>query len=249
MSDLERELRELGREVEFPPTPDLATEVRRRIAAEPAPRSFPLRRPLVLGLALLAVAVGATLAVPQARTAILEWLGLRGVTIERTPTQPTAPREAKLGLGERVSLDEAQRRLDFPVLVPSTGGLEEVREVRFDPSVSGGQVGFVYRSDGDVRALLTQFRASLDEQFIHKAAGPDTEVERVAVKGQTGFWLEGAPHEFFYVTRDGEPRPETLRLAGNTLLWEAGDRTLRLEGDFTKTEALAIARSMRPAGS
>ena len=100
-----------------------------------------------------------------------------------------------------------------PFSCPAPGGLEDVREVRFDPSVSGGQVGFVYRSDGDVRALLTQFRASLDERFIHKAAGPDTEVERVAVKGQTGFWLEGAPHEFFYVTREGEPRPETLRLA------------------------------------
>ena len=38
--DLERELRELGSRVEYPPTPDLARAVRRRLeeAEQPAPR-------------------------------------------------------------------------------------------------------------------------------------------------------------------------------------------------------------------
>jgi hypothetical protein len=34
-------------------------------------------------------------------------------------------------------------------------------------------------------------------------------------------------------------------LAGNTLVWQAGEQTLRLEGQLPKEEALRIAESMR----
>jgi hypothetical protein len=37
---------------------------------------------------------------------------------------------------------------------------------------------------------------------------------------------------------------EQVRLAGNVLLWERGTRTLRLEADVSKAEALAIAASV-----
>jgi hypothetical protein len=36
---------------------------------------------------------------------------------------------------------------------------------------------------------------------------------------------------------------EQVRLAGNVLLWERGTRTLRLEADISKEEALRIAES------
>jgi uncharacterized protein DUF4367 len=35
-----------------------------------------------------------------------------------------------------------------------------------------------------------------------------------------------------------------VRLAGNTLLWERGALTLRLEADINEEEALKIARSV-----
>jgi hypothetical protein len=38
---------------------------------------------------------------------------------------------------------------------------------------------------------------------------------------------------------------ERIRLARNTLLWEHGPLTLRLEGDLSLAEALRIARSFR----
>ena len=38
---------------------------------------------------------------------------------------------------------------------------------------------------------------------------------------------------------------ERIRLARNTLLWEHGPLTLRLEGDLTLPEALEFARSFR----
>jgi hypothetical protein len=246
MPELELQLRELGARIAYPETPDLARAVRRRLAA-PRRRAFPARRALVLGFALLAVAIGAVMAVPPARTAILEWLGLRGATIERVPTQPTAPppEQADLGLGERVTLAEARRRAGFRLLRPRLSGLADPDEIYFSSLTTGGQVGFVDRADGRVRSLLTEFQGVLNPDFIQKSAGPETTIARVQVIGEPGYWLAGKPHEFVYTDENGQPFFETLRLAGNTLLWEHGDLLFRLEGDLTRAEALRIARSLR----
>ncbi len=203
---------------------------------------------IVLALAVLAVAIGAVMAVPPARTAVLEWLGLRGVRIERTPTSPPPGRatrglpEVELSLGDRVTLPEARRRARYQVLLPPRS-LGDPDAVYFDPTGPGGQVSFVYREGDQIRLLASEFRAGVDEEFIQKSAGPGTRIESVAVNGSRGWWLEGEPHEFFYVDRaTNEVRPETLRLATNTLLWVSGGRTLRIEGkDLTRDQAIRIA--------
>ena len=251
MPELERELRDLGAAVAFPPTPDVAAAVRRRVeAAEPARRGFGFRRGLVVALAVLVVAVGAVMAVPTARTAILEWLGLRGVTIERVPTTPTATPTVSevddLGLGRPVAVDEARRRVAYPLAVPPEE-LGRPDGVYFSEEAPGGQVAFVYLDDEDeIRVLFSEFRAGLDADFISKTAGPETEIEPVTVDGAPGWWLAGEPHEFVYLDREtGKVRLETLRLAGNTLLWQRGELTLRLEGDLSREEALRIAEGVR----
>src|SRR5437867_1441669 len=60
-----------------------------------------------------------------------------------------------------------------------------------------------------------------------------------------GFWLAGEPHQFFYRDPSGNFQADTLRLAGNTLLWEEGGITHRLEAQVSKDEALRIASSVR----
>ena len=54
-------------------------------------------------------------------------------------------------------------------------------------------------------------------------------------------------HEFFYLDADGEPQPDTARLAANTLLWERDGVTYRLESALDRDAALAIARQLTPA--
>lgn len=247
MTELERQLLALGRGLDAPQAPDLWPAVQARLAAGPVPQRFRKRRALVLAFAVLAAAVAAAFAVPPARTAILDWLGLRGVRIERVPERPRAPIGADLGLGRPVSLAEARRLAGYRVLVPSLTGFERPSEVWFGPSLPGGQVAFVYRRSDprDPRILLTQFRAEPGFQYIGKLAGPGTRIEPVTVNGEPGYWLEGEPHAFLFVDPQGRTRDETLRLAGNTLLWQHGALTLRLEGAGTKAEALAIARTMR----
>jgi hypothetical protein len=65
------------------------------------------------------------------------------------------------------------------------------------------------------------------------------------VAGQPGYWFSGEPHFFTYLDATGQFRDEQTRLAGNTLIWQRGDLTLRIEGQITRQEALAIAESMR----
>ena len=241
MSELELALLALGRELDWPSEPNLEPAVRRRLVAAPARRRLPARRTLAFAAAVLAVAVGAVMAVPQTRAAVLDLFGLRGVSIERVETLPPVPKAApRLLLGERISLDEARERVDFDVVVPDALG--EPDEVWWQGSPPGGMVSFVYGSSTEPRALVTEFRGTVREVVFKKAAA-GTRIEPVEVDGQPGYWLSGEPHVFSYFDRRGEFRQELVRLAGNTLLWERGALTMRLEASISKAEALAIARS------
>jgi hypothetical protein len=244
MPELELALVELGRSIDFPPTPDLAARVRERIAAEQPPRrSFlPARRTLVIALAVAAVAIGALMAVPGTRAAILEFFGIRGVAIEQVETLPTVPKTADLNLGEPVTLDGARELADFDVVVPEALG--DPDEVYFSDFPPGGMVSFVYGSSEEPRALFTQFQATVRDTFLKKME-VTTDVEFVDVDRQPGVFLSGAPHVFGYIDADGQFREETLRLVGNVLLWERAPLTLRLEADIPLDEALRIARSVR----
>src|SRR4029453_17979453 len=102
MPDLDVALRELGRQVEFPSTPDIASSVRGRLE-----RRRPWSRPLAIALAVLVVAIGAVLAVPPARTAVLDGLGLRHVSIVLVAQLPPTDPIARLDLGRETSLEKA----------------------------------------------------------------------------------------------------------------------------------------------
>jgi hypothetical protein len=229
MPELDAVLRELGRHVEFPPTPNLAPAVRRRLGER---RSW--RRPLALALAALVVAIGASLAVPAARTAILDWLGLRGAHIVRVQKLPPAPVIGNLDLGRAVTLDEARRRAPW-LLVPD----EAPDGVYISTAIPGGKVSLLWGTPTSVRLLLTEFRGR--EAYIEKLIEPNSNVEPVNV-GDSGAWLE-EPHVLFFLDRKGRVRENTARLVGKTLLWQQGDVTLRLEGKLSKKEAIRIARS------
>jgi hypothetical protein len=222
MPELDVALRELGRQVEFPPTPDLASAIRGRLER---PRRW--RRPVAIALAVLVVAVGAVLAVPPARTAILDWLGLRGVSIVRVDELPPTPAVERLELGRKITPQEAPLWLRVPDDEPDT------------IYMGNGTVSLLWGTPERVRLLLTEFRG---EAFIEKLIEPGTRVERVTVNGEAGAWLE-EPHVVFFEDLRGRVRRSTGRLAGKTLLWQHGEVTLRLEGDLSKEEALRIART------
>ena len=70
-------------------------------------------------------------------------------------------------------------------------------------------------------------------------------VRSVTVGGEPGFFFSGEPHFFSYQDSTGQFREEQTRLAGNTLIWQRGELTLRLEGNLSAGQAVRIAESMR----
>jgi hypothetical protein len=235
MSDLRRELDLLRREVDFPPTPDIAGAVRRRLEAPRRRRTRPQRR-LALTLAAALVLLAALMAaVPGARDSVLDLFGLRGATVEVRPELPE--REVSgLQLGDRVPLADARSRASFSVLVPGALGAPEA--VYLSRRIPGGEVTLVYRRGG---LLISQFRGDLDPDYVGKIVSQASGLER----SDGRIWIEGAPHFFFYRAPDGGLREHTLRLAGNVLLLERGRLLVRIEGAPTQRRALEIAQTLR----
>jgi hypothetical protein len=237
MSEIETRLAEL--DVEWPPAPDVAARVRARVESEPRSRRF--RPAWAVALAILVLG-GGVAAVPSARSAVLRWLGIEGVRIERVPSNPTpAPSPSPaLDLGERIPLAPG-------TLVPQALGPPDAVY-----AAAGNLVTLLYRprdglpeaAQSGAGALLSQFQGRTNAQFIRKFAGPDTTIERVEVDGEPGYWIAGEPHGLLYEDPTGDIREAPTRLAGPTLVWRHGDRTLRLEADVPKSRALAIARSV-----
>src|SRR5437764_6044135 len=143
MPELESALRALGAQIEFPATPDLASGLRGRLGR---PRGW--RRPLIIALAALVVVVGAILAVPPARTAVFDRLGLRGVAIPRVDELPPAPHARTLDLGRLVSLDEARARAPWLVVPDNTPDAAYLKR---------GSVTLLWGTPRKARLLLSEF--------------------------------------------------------------------------------------------
>jgi hypothetical protein len=256
--ELEAALTDLGERLAYPRPTRLAAAVRARLN-EPRPRRWwdavlSPRYAFAPALAtLLLIVVISLAAVPSVRGAAEEFLRLRGIDIfQTTATSAPAMSPALPFPGQRVSLEEARGRAPF-LRVPADTRLGTPDQVYIDQTQAGDRVTLVYVTradipvsrDAGVSAVVVVFRAQIDESLFAKVAVPGTRVEEVTVNGGRGFWLEGAPHQFFYRDAAGNPTPETLRLAGNTLLWEQGGVTFRLEAQVTRDEALRIAGSFR----
>ena len=240
MTELERHLIALGAEVEFPPTPDIAGAARRRLAERaPVLPFWQRRRTLVVALAFVALAVATALAVPPARTAILRFFGLEGANVRLVDELPRVGAYAAITYGERVTLAEARRRVDHAVLAPAALGATDA--VYADTARPGEPVTLVYRSNDAPRLLVTQFSG---EPLIEKVGeAGQTQVEPVHVRGERGLWIHGPPHVVFFRDDSGRLSSDEARTAGNTLLWQRGGLTIRMEMNATKGRALALARS------
>jgi hypothetical protein len=241
VSDLELTLKRIGSDLEWPQTPGFRVDLAPRPARARRSRRG-LRRPLAIALAALALTgASAVAAIPGARDAVLDFLGLRSVTVERVPRLPQPAPGADLGLGERTTLAAAGARVGFEPLIPRTLGDPE--SVWIGDQVPGGQLGLVYHGG---KLLLTEFVGAINRPFMQKFIGAGTQVERVRVDGEHGLWIGRGPHEFAYDDADGQVRFETLRLAGPTLLLRRGRVLLRIEGARSKADAIRIARAAAP---
>jgi hypothetical protein len=82
------------------------------------------------------------------------------------------------------------------------------------------------------------------ERFVKKLGASGTRVEDVDVDGGRGLFVTGDEHYVMYLNDRFEVDDEQTYLAGDVLLWNRGDLLLRLEGEFSRDEALELAESV-----
>jgi hypothetical protein len=256
--DLEQQLVELGRGLEWPATPRFQVErllpVRGVAARRRGMPSIP-RWALAAAAALVIVAI-ALAAYPPSRTAIAEWIDLH-VNIQKVQTLPSptplpsGTLGSRLGLGLPFTLEDAQRQVKWPIEIPSDLGPPDAVYVRTLPA--GGEVTLVYAhasgipvaGETGVAVLVTEVRGKIRGDYFAKQLGQDTTLEQVTVRGRPGYWLAGSPHTVMFQDANGDPVPDTLRLATNTLMYDSGDGTItRIEAYTTRERAIQIANSL-----
>lgn len=261
--ELEATLSDVGERLAYPRPTRLADAVGARLREPRSGRWWEALRspryafvPVFATLAVLALAV--LVALPEARAAATEFLRLRGIVIFQAPaiaTPSASPVPRASFAGALMTLDEARRGADFTVRAPTDPRLGAPDEVYRGTSPNGTHdvITLVYSSragipvsrEKGVSALVVEFRGRVDETLFGKVAAAGTRIEDLIVNGGKGFWIEGEPHLFFYRDDAGVVWNETLRLAGNTLLWEQDGVTYRLEAQVTREDALRIAASFR----
>jgi hypothetical protein len=267
-ADLATALTELGSRLDFPePGDGFVASVMGRV--EPMGRSTAgggrvialrgrgaRRRPVwALAAAAVVVLVLAATAVlvasPSARRAVADLLGVGGVRVEQTAGPLPSPRFEGFHLGRRVSLGEARALSSFPVVVPAGMAPDEVY---LDEGFHPGEVSLIFGAGPGLPAahptgagmLISEFRAEPDQERVRKETHlGSTTVTGVSVNGRPGLWITGAPHAVYYVDAEGRPLTDTVRLAGDVLLWESNGITYRIESALPLERVLEIASSMQ----
>lgn len=214
---LEAALRDLGRKIHVPEPENVTAGVLTRINAPR--RRHRVLTALVAALTAFAVAFAASPAVRAGVRDLLEFAGVEFRTQAPPSTAPALP-------GKEVSLDDARSLVPFDIHLPAqlgTPGRITVHEGRF-----------VTLHYGDLR--LDQFDGTISTTIGKLVHGEG--VERIGDK----VWIP-YPHEVFYIDREGRWRVEEPHGAGQTLIWQRDQVTMRLEGELTRQRAVEISES------
>lgn len=262
---LEKRLEEAGQNLEYPPTPDLAQEVRRRIEAEhpgtaPGRRRFSPRWAAVAAALLLVAAL--PILFPQTRSTVGDLLtggqgagaaggaapevgkqnssGERGVP--STPAESRASSEDR-AVGRELSLKEARERLPGGLLLP--GGLGRPDGVYAAGASAENGVMLFYDADADlppigggIGAVLTEIPGTARSAYPQEIS--DEGSEAVSVYNERAYWVPARSSEH----PDGRPDGRGASPDANALLWEQQGTALRLETNLPKREAIRLAESV-----
>ena len=247
---LGRALATAGRDLDWPPAPDLTARVsatllgQQRQPSLARPRlSLPRRRRrvllLVAGLFLLAAAAMAAKVV----------IDLGALTIDRIPGWPTAlPTVVASGptLGHDATVEEAEREAGFPAKVPAALGDPDA--VWVDTSDDGSRIVMAWIASETLPpidglpwgAVLYGFKGQM-EQAAKSVFLDGNTFQDAEVGGADAIWVTGS-HELDLVTDEGTY--QRYLVTGNVLVWESDGVVLRLETSLGLPAAVHIAESI-----
>lgn len=237
---LEALLRRAGRHLPYPPLRPPAP-----VRARPAGRAR-----LAWALALLAALALLSLAVPQVRAGLVEFIqiGVVRIFLGAPTATPAAPATVTpeptllpslLDLAGHTTLAAARQAVAFPIRLPAyptdLGPPDDV----FLQDLDGSAVVLVWRDP------VRPDRIRLSLHYLSSPAvglkGQPEAIQSTAVNGREALWTAGG-----YVIQVRSGNWDFRRLIdGHVLIWTEGGLTLRLETDLPLDEAVRIAESLR----
>ena len=239
---LDAALRELAPDIIFPPTPDLRASVAARLRAPARPRWWaPAAWPRAIALAVIvtlllaATATALVIAVPGLRLTFLPTLPSPQVTSE--------PLATRLALGDPIPPETVEAG------VPAVLGRPDEAYVAGDEVLSlvyAAGDGLPELAGSEIGLLVQVIDGALDRDRVEKLVVEGVTITAVNIEGAAGFWIEGPPHLIRYEGAEGTDRSQPTRLAGDSLVWEAGGVLYRIESGLGLPETLRIAESISP---
>jgi hypothetical protein len=245
----EARLQETARAFPYPPTPDIAGAVRRRL--EPRPPQLAARRRILLTAAvIILVTLCGLLAVPEVRAAILEVIRIGVITIfqgqpgptPRGTSQPTPTVRSLMDLAGATTLSEAQRRIEFPLRVPAYPPDLGAPDHVFLQNYGGPYVVLVWMDNNQPEKVRLSLHQLGPGTFAMK--GVVGNIVETTVNGERALWTEGPYLLQFVVNGRVEERAERL-VTGHVLIWTDGRITYRLETNLSLNESRRVAESLR----
>lgn len=232
--DLTAALAELP--IDYPELPDLDFAFAR--PGRPVRPPVRMLRGAVVAAAVVTLTVLALVA--PVREAVADWFGIGVVHIVEVD-------ELAEGLSDTFDLGEPIRVASVQMAWPESMGEPDAA------FVGANELSLVWITASNlpevgssgVGALLTRFDGSLDVPIIEKTVGEGSTVVSVTVGDAPGYWIEGEPHTYGYLDTEGEVVFGTVRLAGNTLLWEVDGVTHRFESGLPMDDAVRLMESVR----
>jgi len=258
MDRWESNLKQAASALPYPPTPDIARAVTRRLAAGPRPATARAR--LAWAIVIAIVVVAGLLAVPQVRAGLVEFLRIGGVRIflvpptatrapppsTGTPAPTATPRPTPtflpslLDLGGETTLESAQTRLGFSISLPAYPADLGQPDHVFLQDFGGPMVILVWLDPQQPAQVRLALHLLTCKECVTKLE-PVT-IQTTSVKGQPAVWAEGP---YLMQLRSGDYDARRL-IRGHVLIWSDDSLTYRLETDQPLDEALKIAESLRP---
>ncbi|MBA3872924.1 MAG: hypothetical protein H0X30_27650 [Anaerolineae bacterium] len=259
----ETTVRDIARDFAYPPTPDIARQVRQRLVKPRRPVVGVLKWAVAVLLALTVIIIG----VPQVRAYVVEIIRIGAIQIfvgqpTVTPTSKPAatgmPTEAQptslnlasaLQMPNETTLDEANKQFNEPIQLPTyptgIGKPDHVYVQHMNPGVLVTLVWLTPSEPDHVWLTLDVLNENLvGSKFIDN----DGQYHNVRVNNTPAQWLTGLHQIGFF----GGDTQIFRNVNGNVLIWlvgQYGKLTYRLEGASTSDEAVHIAESMRDAGT
>lgn len=269
LENWENRIRAAASEMAYPPTPEIAGQVRRRLKEVGRPRTTFYPRVAWAAVILVVLLLATILLVPPVRAAVMDFLQIGAVRIflieptstpSSTPAPPTVtpvrsvtplptaiPSQTPLFLlslldlqGE-TTLDQALERLHFnPSLPAYPTDLGDPDRV-FLQSQGGQVLIMVWTDPQHPNSVRLSLHTIGPGSWSATKIEPAT-IEHTLVNGLEALWAEG-PYPLQMTNGDMDIR----RLVdGRVLIWEQDGLTYRLESDLTMEEAVKIAESLTP---